>query len=222
MASHDLQAPLATIAGYGDLLSAEYADALDERGRDWLERVHLASERMSELVSSLLVLARSGHQATRRPVSTRALVEDVRVDLGGLLEQAGAVVELEDGAADVVGDGPGLRQVLQNLVQNAVKYRHPDRTPHVLVRVVARPDDWMVTVEDNGAGIAVGQREQVFAMFQRASGTTGGHGIGLATCRRTVERHGGRIWVEDTASGEGSRFCFTLARDGMAPGVHAA
>lgn len=76
MASHDLQAPLATVAGYVELLSAEYAEALDERGRDWLERVHLASERMSELVSSLLVLARSGHQATRRPVSTRALVED--------------------------------------------------------------------------------------------------------------------------------------------------
>ncbi len=231
MASHDLQAPLVTISGYLELLAQEYAEELAGPGADWLDRVQHAADRMSELVTSLLGFSRSGHVARREEVSLPELVSRVEDDLAGLLAETGGRVEVDPDSPTVLGDGPQLRQVVQNLVQNALKYRHPERPPVVRVAAAATGSDWLVTVADNARGVPADERDTVFTMFRRGAGDEGGgtgHGVGLSSCRRIVERHGGRIWVEDAADGPdgpGSRFCFTLPVAGpeaAAPGAPAA
>jgi PAS domain S-box-containing protein len=213
LASHDLQAPLATIRGYMELLSSEYGDVLDPNANDWIDRATRAAERMGDLVSSLLEFSRvsDAGSLTRELVSVTDLVRDVRQDLEQVINETGAVVEVADDAPLVLAQGSRLRQVFQNLVQNTIKHRAPDRSPRCDVAVEARESDWLITVTDNAAGIPEEHRESVFSMFTRADGGEPGHGIGLAACRQIVERHGGRIWVEENPDG-GSRFAFTLPR----------
>ncbi|MCW2710539.1 MAG: domain S-box protein [Marmoricola sp.] len=213
LASHDLQAPLATIRGFMELLASEYGDELDPNAIEWISRATQAAERMSELVSSLLDFSRvsGAGPLTREQVSVTELVMDVRQDLDQQISEAGAVVLVADDTPPVLAQGDRLRQVLQNLIQNTIKYRSPDRPPHCLVEVEARDSDWLITVTDNAAGIPEEHRESVFSMFTRVNGTEPGHGIGLAACRQIVERHGGRIWAEENPEG-GSRFLFTVPR----------
>ena len=216
LVSHDLQAPLATVLGYVQLLEAEYDARLDDQGRDWLVRVSRAADRMSQLVTSLLAFSRSGSQLERQAVSVRDLVVEVCDDLDQLIKQHDATVEMTQGASVVNAERARLRQVVQNLVQNAVKYAAPDRLPHVVVSVVEQDEAWEVRVDDNAVGVPQDKREAVFTLFARLDPDEEqpehGHGIGLAACRRIVERHGGRIWIEDNPAGPGSRFAFTLPR----------
>jgi signal transduction histidine kinase len=130
-------------------------------------------------------------------------------DLRPRLDAAGAAVEVAS-LPEVDGDARQLRRLFQNLVGNAVKFRG-DAPPHI--EVMAREDaqEWVITVRDNGIGVDPEQAVRVFGMFTRASGEREGSGIGLAVCRRVVEAHGGRIWVE-RAEGGGSAFSFTLPR----------
>ena len=213
LASHDLQAPLATIRGYMELLSSEYGDVLDPNANDWIARATQAAERMGELVSSLLEFSRvtAAGSLTREMVSVTDLVRDVRQDLEQLIRETGAVVEVVGYAPKVLAQGGRLRQVLQNLIQNSIKHRAPDRPPRCDVSVEGQESDWLITVTDNAAGIPEEHRESVFTMFTRVDGSEPGHGIGLAACRQIVERHGGRIWVEANPGG-GSMFSFTLPR----------
>jgi signal transduction histidine kinase len=168
---------------------------------------------MSELVSSLLEFSRVSGAGllTREPVSVTDLVHDVTQDLEQLISATDAVVQVADHTPLVFAQGSRLRQVLQNLIQNTIKYRSPDRPPQCQVDVLERESDWLITVTDNATGIPEEHRESVFFMFTRVNGSESGHGIGLAACRQIVERHGGRIWVEDNPDG-GSRFSFTLPR----------
>jgi len=168
---------------------------------------------MSELVGSLLEFSRvsAAGLVTREMVSVTDLVGDVRQDLEALIKETDAVVEIANDTPLVLAQGSRLRQVLQNLVQNTIKYRAPERPPHCVVDVEAREADWLISVTDNAAGIPEEHRESVFYMFTRVNGDKAGHGIGLAACRQIVERQGGRIWVEENPAG-GSRFSFTLPR----------
>lgn len=212
LASHDLQAPLATIRGYMELLQATYADHLDDRAHDWIGRVSQAADRMSELVTSLLEFSRAGSTQQRELVSITELVSDIRHDLSQLIDANDAEVVVAADTTSVLADRARLRQVLQNLVQNSLKHRHPERRPHCEVSVEDREVDWLVSVQDNALGIQSEHRESIFTMYARGVGAGAGHGIGLAACRQIVERHGGTIWVEANPSGEGSRFTFTLPR----------
>jgi PAS domain S-box-containing protein len=213
LASHDLQAPIATIRGFMELLTTEYGDALEPNARDWIARATQAAERMGELVSSLLEFSRvtSSSSLPRDLVSVADLVQEVRHDLEHVISETGAVVEVAENSPLVLAQGGRLRQVIQNLVQNAIKHRAPDRPPRCVVGVEARELDWLLTVTDNAGGIPEEHRESVFSMFTRVDGREPGHGIGLAACRQIVERQGGRIWVEGNPTG-GSRFSFTLPR----------
>lgn len=213
LASHDLQAPLATIRGYMELLSCEYGDTLDPQAKGWIDRAVQSAERMSELVSTLLEFSRvsgAGVQ-TRELVSVRDLVRDVCHDLDQLVEETGAVLDVAENTPFVLAQPSRLRQVLQNLIQNTIKYRSPDRPPTCRVEVAERETDWLITVSDNAVGIPEDHRESVFSLFTRVDSRAAGHGIGLAACRQIIERHGGRIWVEENPSG-GSTFAFTLPR----------
>jgi PAS domain S-box-containing protein len=212
LASHDLQAPLATIRGYMELLEATYGGVFDERATEWVGRVTQAADRMSQLVSSLLDFSRAGTTQEHELVPVPDLVAEVRHDLDQLIAETKAELLVGPDAPAVLADRMRLRQVLQNLVQNSLKHRHPDRAPRCEVGVEEREADWLVTVTDNALGIPAEHRESIFTMYAKVDGRGPGHGIGLAACRQIVERHGGTIWVDGTPSGEGSRFSFTLPR----------
>jgi PAS domain S-box-containing protein len=212
LASHDLQAPLATIRGYLELLETTYAEAFDERAGEWLGRITQAADRMSHLVNSLLDFSRAGATRMREQVAVADLVAEVRHDLAQLIRDTEAEIVVAADSPDVMADRSRLRQVLQNLIQNSLKHRHPERAPRCEVGVEERGGDWLITVTDNALGIAAEHRESIFTMYAQVDGGAPGHGIGLAACRQIVERHGGTIWVDGTPQGEGSRFSFTLPR----------
>ncbi len=232
IAGHDLAAPLSVVAGYLELLAEETGDQLDERARGWVATTRSSVVRMQSLIASLLAYARAGG-ATCAPAATdtRVLAELALADLATSVEASGAEVELA--ALPVVhGDPVQLRQLLQNLIGNAIAHRDPVRQCRVRVTGAEVEAGWELAVADDGPGVAEEDRRAVFAMFATtAHGATApgdgrgprrGHGIGLATCQRIVERHGGRIWVEETPGG-GATVRFTLAAPGRdpssAPGV---
>lgn len=214
--SHDLQGPLRHIAGFVQLLEARRAEALDEEARGWIRRTVDSVRRMEALIRDLL--AYSGVDERARPfarVELDAALDDALALLEGSLREAGAVLT-RDPLPAVAGDRTQLMQVFLNLLGNALVYHGP-RPPRV--HVSARRDGarWVVSVRDEGIGIDPRHHERVFELFRRLHTPQEypGTGIGLAICRRVVQRHGGRIWVE-SEPGRGADFLFTLP-DGESP-----
>ncbi len=203
--AHDLREPVSGIA----LLVAELERHAEEPPpAEVLRLLRAGTERARELIDAVHVYTRVG-ELRRERIELNALMAEVAEDLRHGLETAGATLEVGD-LPEVYGDPRQLRRVLQNLVGNAVKFRS-ERPPRV--EVSARPDsqEWIVTVRDNGIGIKPEDARRIFGMFSRANTAGDGLGIGLAVCRRVVEAHGGRIWVE-AADGGGSAFRFTIPR----------
>jgi PAS domain S-box-containing protein len=205
-ASHDLNEPLRTITSYLGLLERRAAGSLDSQGRELLRHATDGARRMRALIDDLLQYSRVANEPARRePVDLSVVLAEVVDGLGPAIEEAGARIETS-AMPTLEAERSQMAQLLQNLVANAIKFRG-SRTP--LVRIDARqgPGTWVLTVSDNGIGIAEGDRERVFTMFTRLHDHEryAGTGIGLAICRRIAERHGGRIWVEST-QGEGSVF----------------
>jgi signal transduction histidine kinase len=145
------------------------------------------------------------------PVDLNEVVDEVLADSAAYITAADATVEVEP-MPTVAGDETQLRQLLQNLINNAVKFRRNDVTATVRLRAAEHDDRWTIRVEDNGIGVERRNREEIFGMFVRVSqGDQPGSGIGLAVCARVVTNHGGHIWVEDGIGG-GSAFCFSLSK----------
>ncbi|MFC4638528.1 PAS domain S-box protein [Deinococcus hohokamensis] len=211
VASHDLQEPLRTIASFTELLERRYGDLYDERGRSYLRLIVQGAARMKTLLDDLLVFSRLGaERITLEPVQTARAVEGALERLHGALEESGGQVIC--GPLPVVqGSELQLTQLFQNLIGNALKFRHPGTVPEVQIQAVRAGDFWQVTVADNGIGIEPAYFERIFVMFQRLHGRDQyeGTGLGLAICLKVIERHGGRLWVESTP-GQGSAFHFTL------------
>jgi signal transduction histidine kinase len=205
MVAHDLREPITGIAHLVTLLE-RHAD--EPPSPEVLALLRASTERARELIDGVLAYARAGELRSER-VALDRLMAEVADDLRPGLEEADATLEI-GALPEIAGDERQLRRVLQNLVGNAVKFRS-EAPPHVQVSALHDADTWVVTVRDNGVGIDPDQSSRVFGMFSRLSGETEGTGIGLAVCRRVVEAHGGRIWVEP-AEGGGSAFRFTLPR----------
>ncbi|SDT48350.1 sensor histidine kinase [Actinoplanes derwentensis] len=206
--SHDLVAPLTAVGGYLELIG----DEVQGRPAQWVEAAGRAVTRMRDLIGSLLDYAQAGSAPVHRVATDLAdIFEQVRTDLRPAAQAAGASVETSGGLPTLAGDPVLIRQLLQNLVGNAIKYRDPERPCRVVVTAVAgAAGGWTVRVADNGLGIPPEQRQRVFEMFTRlGNGSAGGHGIGLSTCWRIVERHGGAIEMEETPGG-GTTVAFTL------------
>jgi signal transduction histidine kinase len=203
VASHDLRSPLAAIDGYLALLVDVYGDDIPARGRDWVGVARTAVARMLNLTESLLTYARAGASSCeRQQVDLATVVDSVLLDLVRELRAADANVHVQRPGATVEADPVLLRQLLQNLVANAVKHREPGRECRIDVSAEAEPGGWVVAVADQGRGVPPEDRERVFGMFTRLDGApTGGSGIGLATCTRIVEQHRGRIWIDETPGG---------------------
>lgn len=221
VASHDLQEPLQKIQMFRSLLAAKYADILDESGRRYLERMENATVRMQALIDNLLALSRVTSSA--RPFTEVDLTEtarDVVSDLEFVIEQSNARVEIAN-LPTVTGDSLQLRQLLQNLIGNAVKFACKDSPP--IIKLHARPAStgngngvgasWSIVIEDNGIGFEPKYRERIFQPFERLHGVGDyeGTGIGLAICRKIAKRHGGEITAAG-APGRGSTFIVTLPR----------
>jgi signal transduction histidine kinase len=201
--AHDLSEPVSNMALLVRLLER---GAGDPARADVLEMLRDGIGRTQELIEAVLAYARMGELSPER-VQLGDLMARVADDLRSSLNEAGATLEVGP-LPEVHCDPRQLSRVLQNLVGNAVKF-HGDAPPHVEVTAERRGDDWVVTVRDNGVGVDPDESTRIFGMFSRVDSETNGVGIGLAVCRRVVEAHGGRIWVERPEGG-GSAFRFTL------------
>lgn len=210
IASHDLSEPLRMVASFADLLARRYRGTLDEQADAYIGYILDGASRMRALIDALLAFAElRASEHRRQPVDLNAVLDDVRANLRMAIEETEAVVEVAD--LPVVGADPeAMRQVLQNLVANALKFRGLE-PPHITVTSEQRDGEWVVEVADNGIGIAEEHRERVFDMFGRLHprAAYAGSGLGLAMSRRAIELHGGRIWA-DAAPGGGTVFRFTL------------
>ena len=211
VASHDLQEPLRKVASFSQLLQQRYAGQLDERADSYIEFAVDGARRMQDLINDLLAFSRVGRIETPRgDVDCGELVARVRADLATAIEESGATIEAEP-LPTVLGDKGLLRLVFQNLIGNAIKFRG-DASP--VVRVSAERDDgfWRFRCEDNGIGIDGEYADRIFVIFQRLHPRSSyeGTGIGLAMCRKIVEYHGGRMWLDTETARQGSAFCFTL------------
>ncbi|WP_247002591.1 sensor histidine kinase [Halosolutus gelatinilyticus] len=209
-ASHDLQEPLRMITSYLSLIESRYGDDLDEDGREFIAFAVDGADRMREMIDGLLKYSRVNTQGDPfESVDLEDVLAAVRKDLEVQIVERDAIVEIET-LPRVEGDENQLRQLFQNLLSNAIEYCD-DEPPHVRVTAERTGPDWTVSVEDNGIGIDPADADRIFDLFQRLHGREehGGTGLGLALCKRIVERHGGEIRVE-SEPGSGSTFLVTL------------
>ena len=210
VASHDLSEPLRTVSGFVELLQRRYEGKLDAQADEFINYAVDGTQRMRRMLDDLLELSRAGRgELHPQPVALGEVVDDVASSLRSAMADAGAKVQAT-GLPTVHADPASLSRVLQNLMANAVKFVN-GRAPVVDVSAERADGQWIVSVADNGIGIDPGQADRVFKMFQRLHTREefDGSGIGLSVCQVLVERHGGRIWVEDTPGG-GATFRFTL------------
>ncbi|ARJ65875.1 hypothetical protein WV31_09485 [Magnetospirillum sp. ME-1] len=214
VASHDLRQPLRVVSGYITLLERRLKDVLDTDGREQVAFIVDGVRRMDAMIVGLLEYSRIGRDALKgQAVPLEAALADALANLEATVGMSGGTVEVQPGLPSVWGDRVELMRLFQNLIANAVKYVEPGVTPHI--RVEWRDDgaEWQILVCDNGIGIPPEAAERVFGLFQRlvSRNQYEGSGIGLAVCRKIVERHGGSIAVEPDRDG-GSVFLIRLPK----------
>jgi PAS domain S-box-containing protein len=210
VASHDLQEPLRMVSSYTQLLSKRYKGRLDADADEFISYAVDGANRMQGLINDLLAYSRVGTLGkVFKPTDCAAIFKQTLVNLRGAIEQSGAVVD-SDMLPTVMADQMQIGQLLQNLVGNAIKYNKAE-SPRVHVSAEREGNDWLISVHDNGIGVDSQYADRIFVVFQRLHTREEfpGTGIGLAICKKIVERHGGHIGVKSQA-GSGSTFYFTL------------
>jgi light-regulated signal transduction histidine kinase (bacteriophytochrome) len=211
VASHDLSEPLRMVSSYLNLLRRRYRGRLDPDADEFIEYAVDGAARMRALIEGLLAYSRAGRSEEKpEPVELGSVTADVLRSLAAAMVEAGAEIEVSD-LPVVLGVRGQLEQLLQNLVANALKFRADGRARVWVSEEACTAGMVQIAVADGGIGIAPAEREHVFEMFQRLHDREAyeGTGIGLAICRKIVERHGGRIWVDEREGG-GTVFRFTL------------
>jgi PAS domain S-box-containing protein len=211
VASHDLQEPLRAVSGCVQLLQQRYQGQLDARADELIAHTVDGSSRMQTLIRDLLAYARVSTRGRElEPIDSETVLKEALSNLATVIQESRGVVT-HGPLPTVAADPTQLLQVFQNLVGNALKYRG-NRPPEVRIDAEHRAGAWQFTVRDNGIGIEPQYFERIFGIFQRLHTRKEypGTGIGLALCKKIIERHGGRIWVT-SQPGEGSAFCFTIA-----------
>jgi signal transduction histidine kinase len=211
IASHDLQEPLRKVRTFTERISETEADTLSERGLDYLQRANASAERMQTLIEDLLRYSRVSTQGRPfAPVDLRRVADDVLEDLSEQVNGTGAVVRVGS-LPTINADAPQMRQLLQNLISNAIKFRREGVTPEVEVESTVDSGWVTILVRDNGIGFDPQYSRRIFRVFERlhGRGTYPGTGIGLALCRKIAERHGGTI-VARSVPDEGSTFTVTM------------
>ena len=224
VASHDLQEPLRKIRAFGDRLSTSYSDVIDERGLDFIERMRNAAERMSNLINDLLEYSRINTRGKQfLPVPLTQVVDEVIGDLEVAIEESAAVISYHD-LPEINGDISQLNQLFLNLLSNSIKFRQESIAPQITISHVNESvfdstlnteNLWhIINITDNGIGFEQTFEEKIFIPFQRLHARTAykGTGIGLAVCRRIVERHGGTIEVKSKVQ-QGTTFTVRIPHD---------
>jgi PAS domain S-box-containing protein len=210
VASHDLQEPLRMVSSYMQLLKRRYQGKLDKDADEFIAYAVDGATRMQNLINDLLAFSRVGTRG--RPMglsSCEKVLEEALINLQVAVEESQAIIT-HDSLPTVFCDQPQLVQLFQNLLANSIKFRGQQR-PQIHISAKPEPNEWLFSVSDNGIGLDPKFGERIFEIFQRLHSRTAypGTGIGLAICKRIVQRHGGRIWVE-SQSGQGATFYFTL------------
>jgi len=207
--SHDLQEPLRMITGYLELLEERFDDELDEKAKQYVREAVSGSERMKSMISDLLTYSRVKTQGEPlKPVDTNELLDGLLSDYQRVIEETGATIEYQT-LPTVIGDRGQIRHLFQNLIENAIKFRG-EQKPEITISADRTIDKVEFHVQDNGIGIDPDNHDQIFMIFRRVHRDEyEGTGLGLALCKRIVERHGGTIRVE-SEPGSGSTFHFTL------------
>lgn len=211
IASHDLQEPLRVISSFLELLKKRYGEKLEEKGKEYIERTVNASNRMKVLINDLLEFSRVDSRGGKFVDTDMVqIVEEVKEDLHLMMVESGATVSFEK-LPKILADPTQMKQLMQNLIENAIKFRQKDQRPIVNISAKKQGNLIKFTVQDNGIGIEKEFHDRIFTVFQRLHSREHykGTGIGLAICKKIVERHGGSIWVE-SEPGKGSNFNFNL------------
>jgi PAS domain S-box-containing protein len=213
VASHDLQEPLRMIGSYTQLLERRYGEKLDSDAREFMDFIVDGATRMKQLIEDLLAYSRVGTRGKElRPVHAQGALDRALINLRAAIESSDAQIT-HDALPEVKADDTQLTQLLQNLIGNAIKFRKKDESIRIHVGVQDAGEEWRFSVSDNGIGIEPQYFERIFMVFQRlhTRDEYPGTGIGLAICKKVVDRHRGRIWVE-SVYGKGSTFVFTLPK----------
>ncbi|MCH7554012.1 MAG: hypothetical protein IIC82_08460 [Chloroflexi bacterium] len=216
VASHDLQEPLRMVASYNQLLARRYADKLDQEANDFINYSVDGAKRMQVLLNDLLEFSRVGSKGKDlEPTECGPVLAAVLTDLQIAITDANAEVT-HDELPWVMADAVQLRQLFQNLINNAMKFRG-DQAPRIHLSATLGNGEWTFSVRDNGIGIDPKYFDRIFVLFKRLHTREEypGTGIGLAICRKIVQKHGGKMWVE-SAPGEGATFFFTLRKSEVA------
>ena len=211
IASHDLQEPLRAISGFTELLQKRYQGKLDEKADKYIGFITEGSLRMQQMIQDLLAYSRVETQAREfAKTHSQASLDTALANLRVSIQENHAVIT-HDPLPEIIAEGEQITSLFQNLVSNAIKYHTPDVTPAIHIAVQKEGNNWQFSVADNGIGIEEKYAERIFKIFQRlhTRDEYPGTGIGLAVCKRIVDRHGGKIWIKSTL-GEGTTFYFTI------------
>ena len=214
VASHDLQEPLRMVASFTQLLAKRYRDKLDADANEFINYAVDGANRMQKMVNDLLSYSRVGHRGKSfEPTDCTGILNQALTDLNVAIDENEAVIT-HDALPVMMGDESQLVQLFQNLIGNGIKFRSKE-APRIHISAQESGNEWIFTVQDNGIGIDPQYNERIFMIFQRLHGREEypGTGIGLAICKKIVECHGGRVWV-DSQPGNGSTFYFTIPKTG--------
>lgn len=214
VASHDLQEPLRMISSYVQLLTRRYKDKLDEDANEFIAYAVDGATRMQKLINDLLAYSRIGtHGRAFKMTDCERVVEQVLGNLEVSIRECNAVIE-HGPLPTFMCDGLQISQLFQNLINNAIKFRNV-QTPYIRICAKEKDNEWIFSVQDNGIGIDPKYAEHIFIIFQRLHDRSKycGTGIGLAICKKIVERHGGSIWME-SQPGKGATFYFSIPKKG--------
>lgn len=213
VASHDLQEPLRTITNYVGLLEEKYTGQTDEETQLYIRFIVKSATTMRTLISHLLEFSRIGRNVVFVPVDCNKMLKELLDDMGESVREAGVNIVITP-LPTITANAIELRQLFQNLISNAIKFRKRDTQPEIRIKCTEGTAEWLFSVKDNGIGMEKKYQDKIFVIFQRLHNSSEypGTGIGLATCKKIVSLHGGIIWVE-SSPGEGSTFFFTISKN---------
>ncbi|THU38248.1 PAS domain S-box protein [Niastella caeni] len=212
VASHDLQEPLRTISSFVGFLKEEYYRKMDDIADSYLDYIFHAADRMQTLIKDLLDYSRIGRMRVLHEVDCNTVLSQVMADLSSAIEEANAKISVTEALPVVNGYPTEIKQLFQNLISNSIKFHRDNAPPVITISSQKIPGGWSFSFRDNGIGIEQQHQERIFIIFQRLHNRTQyeGSGIGLSHCKKIVELHGGKIWVESQLD-KGSNFQFTIS-----------
>ncbi|WMN06879.1 ATP-binding protein [Marivirga arenosa] len=211
--AHDLKEPLRSMQSFAHLTISKYSDTLPDQAQEFLSHIKTSSVRMATLLDSLLEYAQIGSEKKTSSFHVKEIIEELKKDLNILIKENNAIIKHVDNLPEIIGYEIEFKQLMQNLISNAIKFKDINTKVEVNISVEEDAKNWKFKICDNGIGIDEKHQEKIFSIFHRLhKDKFPGTGLGLANCKKIVEMHNGNIWVESQL-GKGSCFNFTISKD---------